>query len=102
MSKEEQIKQATKERFPSEGWEFHRVAFVEGARWADEHLVKQVADNQDMFYELSYKMRERNCDTQTLKYYDYDDAVEAYKKLDEHGVYSLKLRKVIEEVINVK
>jgi hypothetical protein len=101
MSKEEQIKQAAKERYPHEGWVFQRVAFVEGARWADEHLVTQVPDNQDMFYELSYKMYERNCDTQTLKYYDYNDAVAAYKKLDDSGVYSVKLRKIIEEFIDI-
>lgn len=37
MNRNEETKQAAKEQFPSEGWEFQRVAFVMGARWADEH-----------------------------------------------------------------
>ena len=44
MKRSEETKQAAQESFPNEGWEFQRVSFVQGAKWADKTMVDKACE----------------------------------------------------------
>jgi hypothetical protein len=44
MTRKEEIKKSAFDAFPNEGWERQRVAFVQGALWADENPRKGLVD----------------------------------------------------------
>lgn len=67
MTRKEEIKKSAFDAFPNEGWERQRVAFVQGALWADEYPRKGLVD-----IEKACEWLKDNVNDSYLDWYDWE------------------------------
>lgn len=75
MTRKEEIKKGAFDAFPNEGWERQRVAFVQGALWADEYPRKCLVDIEKVCKVLNSMLAE-------VTYFDKGSITEHYDKLE--------------------
>lgn len=78
-------------------------AAMEMAEWKDKEFnkINKAIVVTETYYVISFKKYEHNCEVETHKYYDYDEAVEALKEYKELYVYELKFNKIVEDKFDV-
>lgn len=83
--------------------EYAQGAAMRMAQWKDKEFNKidKAIVVTETYYVISFRKYKHNCEVETHKYYDYDEAVKALKVYNELCVYGLEFNKIVEDKFDV-